>query len=452
MLKRTLRNIYVPNFSKSSGENWDQGLAKCIRAHWADKKNKSRRQSNKRWLATGKHERIINKEVLPEDCPPPMLYNSKMYPEAIMYTLFHDHNCLRLQPNDTTARVLAAAADSNADDAEILAIVQSTKKTKGQHKSRAQIKREEANKRKLDKQNETKAKLAKKIMTEDAYARKADAAFQHAGAASRQQELESIMFAAKLEIYTKEELKVMMDKHLKQTFHSNAAYEKVIDLTQDEIDLTKDEEAEDNAAQSRRNPSLDILTQTEPHTFQSPPIAYGNTDSKPAAQGSNNSSSTSNSGGINNNNNMKSSGRQDGVSKQLFSNKQDMQDDYDAMGLAVLGDIAYKEQHANSVKAREQVIQPTLTQGGMNWLVPVAATEEGGRKCFPVLADYETRAGMVVLDGELCCAGEDHCFRPLVKSSMQCSNCKGYVHLDCAISREDQTVACGRCFELMNRK
>ena len=253
-------------------------------------------------------------------------------------------------------------------------------------------------------------RLAKLIMTEDVYVKKVDAAFQHAGAASRQQELESIKLAASLGVYTKEELKQMMDKHLKKTFYLNASYEKV-------IDLTSDEETEVSPAKSGMI-TMEILTQTTPDTFQTP----------------NNSGDSSSS-------TQQSNGRKDGVAKELFqkdeaniaAEKKEMQKDVDSM--TILGDQAF------AAAKRSIAHQPTLTQGGMGWLLPSGG---GNRTSFPVIPNHGTNEGMLLLDNPICCALE-YCVKPVVKSSMQCSLCRGSVHLDCVFSKGDYTIACGKC-------
>jgi len=222
-LIRTLKCCYSPKWTKGSGENDDDALKRCVKYHWSVKKEKSITNSNTRYLREKKPEKIVHDKPKPEDCPHPeqLMYNSRIYPEAVIFKLFREFSILDLSKD---------AMEIDEDDE--MALLNAIKKT-GKHKSRKQIKREEL---KRQKQEVVMEKNEKKKSNSDAYSLKASAAAKHADAATRQQELESIKLAHSMGLYSNQELKNWMDKHLAKTFAAAAKSSLVVDLTSDDSD------------------------------------------------------------------------------------------------------------------------------------------------------------------------------------------------------------------------
>ena len=222
-LIRTLKCCYSPKWKMGSGENEDDALKRCVMYHWSVKKEKSITNSNTRYLKEKKPEKIIHEKPKPEDCPHPeqFMYNSRIYPEAVIFKLFREFSILDLSKD---------AMEIDEDDE--MALLNAIKKN-GKHKSRKQIKREEL---KRQKQEVVMEKNEKKKSNSDAYSLKASAAAKHADAATRQQELESIKLAHSMGLYSNQELKNWMDKHLAKTFAAAAKSSLVVDLTSDDSD------------------------------------------------------------------------------------------------------------------------------------------------------------------------------------------------------------------------
>jgi len=180
-LIRTLKCCYSPKWKMGSGENEDDALKRCVMYHWSVKKEKSITNSNTRYLKEKKPEKIIHEKPKPEDCPHPeqFMYNSRIYPEAVIFKLFREFSILDLSKD---------AMEIDEDDEMALLNV------------------------------------------------KASAAAKHADAATRQQELESIKLAHSMGLYSNQELKNWMDKHLAKTFAAAAKSSLVVDLTSDDSD------------------------------------------------------------------------------------------------------------------------------------------------------------------------------------------------------------------------
>ena len=247
-------------------------------------------------------------------------FNSNMYPETIMFNIFRDHNVFDI----------TRSATLHADE-ELRILEEGTKKRKSD-KSRAQIKREEAQRIKSE-------STKKRAAVSEAFKMKADAAVKHADAIMRQQELESIKTANELGLYSKSALKAWMDKHLAKTFAAGKDAE-VIDLTSDDGTNTDTTNSPDSTTVSTNNNStpndntrVRLFTDDDNEEEE---------NQKPSA-------------GVTNNNGTNTHSTYANEQQQTYYSS--FTGSYD---VNTFGDAKY-----NTKKS-----QPTLTQGGMGYVIP----------------------------------------------------------------------------------
>ena len=228
----------------------------------------------------------------------------------------------------------------------------------------------------------------------------------------RQQELESIKTANELGLYSKSALKAWMDKHLAKTFAAGKDAE-VIDLTSDDGTNTDTTNSPDSTTVSTNNNStpndntrVRLFTDDDNEEEE---------NQKPSA-------------GVTNNNGTNTHSTYANEQQQTYYSS--FTGSYD---VNTFGDAKY-----NTKKS-----QPTLTQGGMGYVIPQrsgTSVEQNGEGA-PLASE------VAFLNEGVCCSG-GHCTRPSDVRGVQCTVCLGMTHLECCTSMFDGSVQCNGCYAL----
>ena len=416
-LIRVLKSCYSPKWKKGSGENDDDALKRCVLCHWCVKKEKSINNSNTRFLREKKPEKIIHNKPKPEDCPNPehLMFNSRIYPEAVIFKQFRELSILDLS-NDAL----------EVDEDDEIALLTAIKKN-GKYKSRKQIKREEM---KRQKKEVVMEKNEKKKKNSDAYSLKASAAAKHADAATRQQELESIKLAHSMGLYSNQELKNWMDKHLAKTFAAAAKSSLVVDLTSDDSDSNFNTPLK-NPADKRISPASSAASEKEGGEEINENNQHVQTQFSPDV----------------------SSGAGSDIDEDIVledvlkkkSNEPEPQPDgeredvriqknknYDIIGYAAPCNFGA----ATSASSARR--QDTLTQ---QW-----TAETVQKQHRPHSTHYDPKAQLTFLETNSC-AARAYCIHPAESDGMlKCFICNGMAHVGCASTTLDGNTNCNHCF------
>ncbi len=335
--------------------------------------------------------------------PKDLLYKSRLFPEAIMFEIFRDHNVFDISKSATL----------HADE-EIRILEDCTKKRKSD-KSRVQLRRDEAKRLKEE-------RITKKSEASNSLMMKADAARKHADAVMRQQELESIKTAHSLGLYSPAALKTWFDKHLAKTFAAgkDAA---VIDLTSDEGDKTE------NSSSVTTSPGDPV------HTINNTPQA------KPERTKTNDilgacATLFGEEEVVQNHNNTNI--------QQIGKQKQPARAHDDREYTRLMG--SYDVNTFGDARINTKVTQPTLTQGGIGYVVQHQGVVQEGRMNEAPGGDLPANEVMF-LNGGVCCS-QGHCNHPDDMRGMQCTVCLGMTHLECCTSMYDGSVQCAGCYAL----
>ena len=181
-IKHTLRGIYHSNWKISSGKNEDDAILVCMKIHWAVKRNKVIKSTNKK-KAESSPPGDLRKLVTAEDAPSNLNQSPNLFPEAVLYLLVKQHPIIVQGDNSPKRKVLekltsgssVTADDEQEEEDEEEKLVKGMT-TKGNFTSR-----------KKQKSNDTRLKrralLAKK---NQASGMKEKAALIHASAAKKQ--------------------------------------------------------------------------------------------------------------------------------------------------------------------------------------------------------------------------------------------------------------------------
>ena len=119
-IKHTLRGIYHSNWKISSGKNEDDAILVCMKIHWAVKRNKVIKTTNKK-KAESSPPGELRKLVTADDAPANLNQTPNLFPEAVLYLLVKQHPIIVQGDNSPKRKVLqklTSGSGETADDEE----------------------------------------------------------------------------------------------------------------------------------------------------------------------------------------------------------------------------------------------------------------------------------------------------------------------------------------------